>query len=102
MNVQTKSDVWFKEINDFTIHFLQTLDDIWTKWGNVPFVTSAADGQHMDGSYHYINQAWDIRIWGLKNPEEMMKDLKNNLEADGNEWRVLNETDHIHVEVHPK
>jgi hypothetical protein len=102
MNVQTKQGVWLAELNDFFIHFLESLDAVWNKWGNVATITAGADGKHMEGSYHYINQAWDIRIWGLHDPASMMADLKKALEEDGNEWRVLNETDHIHVEVHPK
>jgi hypothetical protein len=84
------------------MHFIDCLDRVWTKWGNTPVITAGADGKHMEGSYHYVHKAWDLRIWGLRDPNGMMKDLKAALEEDGNEWRVLNEKDHIHVEVHPK
>uniref|UniRef100_A0A6H1ZPD2 Uncharacterized protein n=1 Tax=viral metagenome TaxID=1070528 RepID=A0A6H1ZPD2_9ZZZZ len=106
MQIVTKQGVWIAVVNDWFLWFCKCLDEVWERWGNTPTITSAADGKHMEGSFHYINQAWDLRVWGLRDPAAMAKDLKEKLEEDGNEWRVLFgdewHRDHMHVEVHPK
>ena len=106
MNLLTKQGVWLAEINDYFLWLIQCLDDVWSRWGNTPVITSGADGKHMEGSYHYINKAWDVRVWGLRNPQSEADQLREKLNEDGNEWRVLYgdkyHQDHMHVEVHVK
>jgi len=106
MRVLTKQGAWIAEINDWFLDLLQCLDEVWSRWGDTPTITSGGDGKHMEGSYHYINRAWDIRVWGLHNPQTEADQLRDRLNETGNEWRVLygdeHHKDHMHVEVHPK
>lgn len=64
-------------------------------------ITSANDGQHMDGSFHYRGQAIDLRTWGLSN--QGRDELASNIrQALGPQFDVVAEKDHIHVEFDPK
>lgn len=106
MKVLSKQGVWLAEINDWFLWLIQCLDEVWSRWGDTPIITSGADSKHMEGSYHGFNKAWDVRVWGLHNPQTQADELRATLNEDGNEWRVLYgdefHKDHIHVEVHPK
>lgn len=63
-------------------------------------VTSLCEGHHKRGSAHYSGRAFDLRIWGLENDiENIVKSLKHDL---GDEFDVILESDHIHVEYDPK
>lgn len=68
--------------------------------GKAPTVTSCREGRHMDGSFHYLGRAFDLRIrnvpaWKWK---RLAQELRNAL---GPEWDVVLEVDklHIHVEL---
>ena len=68
------------------------------------WITSANDGQHMDGSLHYKNRAFDIRIKNLIGDVHSTARLwaaKISL-ALGLDYDVILEEDHIHVEFDPK
>jgi len=65
-------------------------------------ITSVTDGKHKEGSRHYTGDAIDIRIWNL--PEDVSylqasSDLRSLLDDD---YDVVLESDHIHVEWDPK
>lgn len=63
-------------------------------------VTSLCEGHHKRGSAHYSGRAFDLRIWGLEEDiENIVKCLKHDL---GDEFDVILESDHIHVEYDPK
>jgi len=61
-------------------------------------ITSTYDGNHMPGSLHYANQAYDVRV-----PHKQMRracdGIKDALSFD---FDVILEEDHIHVEYDPK
>ena len=71
-------------------------------------VTSVLDGKHKDGSMHYLGKAFDIRTWttpysgvqvtqGKKNL--LCYDIQNML---GEDFDVIAEKTHIHIEYDPK
>lgn len=64
-------------------------------------VTSVWDGFHSKNSLHYSGRAFDLRVWIYTEPQinQMVADLKSNL---GNQYDVIFEGDHIHVEYDPK
>jgi len=62
-------------------------------------VTSICEGHHKRGSAHYTGNAFDLRIWGVGAPEELVRNLKSVLEE---EFDVVLEKDHIHIEYDPK
>jgi hypothetical protein len=62
-------------------------------------LTSCRDGRHSDHSHHYKGLAWDIRIWDIENEvAEVCNQLRSVL---GDDYQVIPEVDHIHVEYDP-
>jgi len=67
------------------------------------WITSAADSQHMEGSLHYVNRAFDIRIRNIIGDKQTEARLwaERMQEALGDDYDVVLESDHIHVEFDP-
>lgn len=61
-------------------------------------ITSTYDGNHMPGSLHYGNQAYDIRH-PTKDTRKLCQDIADALECD---FDVVFGCDHIHIEYDPK
>jgi hypothetical protein len=65
-----------------------------------PFtITSVSDGKHGRKSLHQHGRAFDIRIHDLEDPQDTAILCAFAL---GDEWDVILESDHIHVEWDPK
>lgn len=62
-------------------------------------VTSLLDGEHSKNSLHYSGNAADLRIWQVSNPAALAQELQDAL---GDDWDVVAERTHIHVEYQPK
>jgi hypothetical protein len=64
-------------------------------------VTSGTEGEHMEGSKHYTNNALDFRtrISSPMSRQGLVMDIKFDL---GPNYDVVDEIDHIHVEFDPK
>jgi len=62
-------------------------------------VTSLNDGKHKQGSLHYVGQAADLRTWALPRPDLFTTELQQAL---GNQYDVVLEIDHIHLEYDPR
>lgn len=65
-------------------------------------ITSGDEGQHSRGSKHYSGLALDFRTRDLKTHEVKRTVAEALAEALGDEYDVLLEETHIHVEYHPK
>lgn len=67
------------------------------------WITSANDSEHMEGSLHFENRAFDIRIGNIIG--DMAYEARLWAErmqvALGDDYDVLLEKDHIHVELDP-
>lgn len=63
--------------------------------GHDVHVTAIRDGNHMNGSFHYIGQAWDMRK-ELGVTKIMIKD------AVGVDFDVIEHDTHFHIEYDPK
>ena len=64
-------------------------------------VTSGDDGKHGIGSLHYDGEAIDLRINHIPSSDtvaRIVEKLKTNL---GNNYDVVLESDHIHIEFDP-
>lgn len=75
-----------------------TLDD------GIIWITSANDSRHGDASLHYKDRAFDIRIYNITGKVHYEAELwaeRLGL-ALGQEYDVVKEKDHIHVEWDPK
>ena len=69
---------------------------------DVLWITSANDSTHMQGSLHYMNRAFDIRINNiLGGIEEAKKWVIRAQLALGDNYDVILEKDHVHVEFQP-
>ena len=70
-------------------------------------VTSVMDGKHSTNSLHYKGFAFDIRTWADEHGTQMCDKTKlafRNLLAErlGDDWDVVVERSHIHVEYDPR
>jgi len=68
------------------------------------WVTSANDSRHSDNSFHYKNQAFDIRIYNIIGDVHREAKLwaERLQQVLGLNYDVVYEKDHIHVEYDPK
>jgi hypothetical protein len=64
-------------------------------------VTAAIDGKHTTGSLHYAGAAVDIRTRDLA-PEDQKKFEARVRECLGEDFDVIHEADHLHLEFQPK
>ena len=64
-------------------------------------ITACVDGKHMAGSLHYAGQAIDVRTRdiALADVQKLLARIKMCL---GDDFDVLLEVDHIHIEFQPK
>jgi protein-tyrosine-phosphatase len=90
-----KAGVRVKGIQTEILLAAMIADTICQKHGVEFVITSAGDGVHSINSLHYKGQAIDIRSRDMKSPELIAKELA---EALGDEYDVVLEKDHIHVE----
>ena len=68
-------------------------------------ITSGTDGhEHKPESLHNKGMALDLRIYNLPDPihDSGMMAVTELKEALGNEYDIILETDHIHLEFDPK
>lgn len=60
-------------------------------------VTSTYEGNHSAGSLHYSNDAFDIRSERISEP------ILNQIRIEcGNDYDIVDENDHIHIEYDQK
>lgn len=106
MKVNVKPGVIFKELNARLFHVCITATFVWEKYQLIPTITSANDSIHCANSLHYKNLAWDLRIWGLPDPQKVADELRDILNIKSNDYDVIygdpKHLDHIHVEYDPK
>jgi hypothetical protein len=77
---------------------LSVVEDIWKELGqNEPVVTSTYEGTHMPASLHYVNRAADFRK--PIDANAAVARLKSKL---GQDYDVVLEQTHIHIEYDPK
>jgi len=77
------------------------IDDILQLMGVECWITSANDLTHMSGSLHYEGRALDFRTRDI--PSALLSSFHAKVKsALGNEFDVVLERDHLHVEYQPK
>lgn len=90
------------EIKPTTRRIIDAAEYVFGRYGIVPTITSAVDGNHMATSKHYSGDALDWRIWESDSKhvtEIIVIEMKYYL---GGDYDVVLESDHIHVEYDPK
>ena len=76
---------------------LKAADTLWKRYGHELVITSALDGTHSAGSYHYFGYALDFRSrYFSKEVKTRVTELLQ--EALGAKYTVINESTHIHVQ----
>ena len=75
-------------------------ESVYRQYGTELVITSANDGTHGDKTLHHKGLALDLRTWTLNGRETMVaQSLRNAL---GEDYDVILERDHVHIEVSPK
>lgn len=99
--MKIKSGVDIKGIQPEIVVGLIVSNDVYRSATAEFRLTSALEGVHMVGSKHGIGQAIDIGIRDLSSDKvlNMFAALKLNL---GEQFNVVLESDHIHIEFDPK
>ncbi len=64
-------------------------------------ITACVDGKHTTGSLHYAGAAIDLRTRNLP-PADVPKILAQIKACLGDDFDVLIETDHVHIQFKPK
>lgn len=93
-----KSGVDIAGIKPELIIGLMIADSVFTSFDQRMVVTSVTDGQHMKDSLHYEGLAADIRLPQMELRRAIFNTLSDFL---GNDWDLIQEPDHIHIEYDP-
>lgn len=96
-----KKGVSINGIKPETVLAIQIVNDIYRIFKADLVITSVNDSKHGYGSLHYIGYAFDCRTFHLQEADipQIVASIKKNL---GDDFDVLLEKDHIHVEFQPK
>src|SRR4029079_2332746 len=93
----------FKEGVQLTVtksiqEILALIVPVYERFGVPCVVTSGTDGTHNEHSKHYLGQALDFRVSNIK-PDDLQPLIQGCQKACGQDYFVLFEGDHIHVQV---
>lgn len=99
--MQIKTGVKLNGIKPEIVLAIIIIETIYSKWDKELVITEATGGKHGRASLHYAGLAIDIRTNYFTNEEKQLvaRDLR---EALGENYDVVVETSHIHVEFQPK
>lgn len=96
-----KSGVKLFGLKSETLAAMIAVDGAYNDLGHDLVITSVRDGQHSRTSLHYVGYAFDCRIHGI-NPERLSELVQLIRESLTDEFDVILEKDHIHIEFQPK
>lgn len=96
MNI--KSGVRISGVQPEIVLALLIADGVYQDHGEVLTVTSLLDGKHMRASLHYVGSAGDLRL-PVQGVDPIVLALRSAL---GENYDVVLESDHIHIEYQPK
>lgn len=77
------------------------IDGIFTQRSQALTITAVIDGAHSRGSLHYVGMAFDARTRDLP-PGEADEAANLARAALGEDFDVVVEVDHLHIEYQPK
>ena len=75
--------------------------EVYKAAGHDLMITACVDGRHMTGSLHYAGAAIDLRTRDVA-PADVPKLIAQIKSCLGDDFDVLLEVDHIHIEFQPK
>lgn len=78
---------------------------VFDAFGYQATITSGRDGDHMEGSLHYVGRALDWRTWADDHGTQIRASIKEKIVDEiqreiGPRFDVVPEATHIHVELH--
>jgi len=76
IKINVKKGVVFNVIGYEFCTLARIVSRIYEKYNVTPTVTSANDGKHDPDSWHYKDEAWDWRVWGVDNPKTPIDEVK--------------------------
>lgn len=99
--MQIKTGVKLNGVKPEIILAIIVIETIYSKWGKELVITEATGGKHGRASLHYVGLAIDIRTNYFTDEEKELvaRDLR---EALGENYDVIVEASHIHIEFQPK
>ncbi len=97
-----KTGVVFNRLLPEIYNLFPIIEEVWNHFNQVPVITSANDGKHMQGSRHYTDQAIDLRSKTL-DPEQKQHALSELRRRAGRDYDILlecegTENEHLHLE----
>ena len=93
-----KAGVDISRLNREIRRSLNKVGSIYYKYDEEMIITSTYEGNHSDGSLHYANEAYDIRL-----PKYKRVEIKQEIDRDlGKQFYVKLEANHIHIGYDPK
>jgi len=95
-----KAGVDIGELRAVMVVGLMVAQEAFGAVGKELVVTSGDDSKHSKNSLHYQNKALDLRTRHLApgEGESIVAQMQDNL---GNDWDIILEDDHIHMEYDP-
>ena len=102
--IQFKAGVDIKGIGQEITLGVIVLDAVFSAHGAKTFITACRDGKHMEKSKHYIGDALDIRLasrW-VTTANIDLTVLNEARTALGEQFDLVLESDHFHLEFDPK
>jgi hypothetical protein len=101
MSISLKEGARVQGLAPETVLAITVAGDIFNRFKKEMVITSGTDGQHSHRSLHYTGHAVDIRSRHLTQDQKsaIARLLKDAL---GDEYDVVVEPDHFHVEFDPR
>lgn len=100
---KTQTTVNMYLMHPYMLGLLSICAEIYASYGLALVVTSINDSKHSEKSYHFDGFAFDLRVWGLEDIDGVVERITRRMEMYlPLTWRyidVINEEDHIHVEL---
>jgi hypothetical protein len=100
--MKIKAGVVLWEMEPYLVDQFEIIDDVSKMISGKPAViTSGREGNHSENSLHYVGAAIDLRVWYMT-PSERREYREVLAEVLGDDFDVVLETNHVHVEYDPK
>lgn len=100
--IKIKTGVNTSGVKTEIILAIQIANSIYSKHNVDCVITELTGGTHSRGSLHYVGFAVDLRTRDFDNSEIIDKVSLELKESLGDQYDVVLEKDHIHIEFQPK
>jgi hypothetical protein len=98
--MRLKSGVSLKDLCPQMVVAILVIKEVFQSFGYRVIITSGCDGEHSEGSLHYCGKALDFRTRHIQD-EDLGPIVANAQQVLGEEYDVVLEPTHLHVEYDP-